>query len=241
MPGELVALPGSAMDNFIASIARLAPAGPVVIGGLAVMCRVGGEHRPTLDVDSAFDNDTQIPTSQMLIDQGIAVPGGASQRVLIGSAVIDVVDTFAIDAADLPDDDPKGRLFVCAHRYAFETATAVTFVGDIETAMVGVATVDALIAMKAHALRYASTQRRMVKRSSDLYDLFLLTLAAGSTAVLENAPWDLRDQCRSALAADLQDIEAAAAVLRRSAVPAINNVDADTLTSVVADLLERLG
>lgn|GEM_PF-2101867 len=86
--------------------------------------------------------------------------------------------------------------------------------------MVGVATVDALIAMKAHALRYASTQRRMVKRSSDLYDLFLLTLAAGSTAVLENAPWDLRDQCRSALAADLEDIEAAAAVLRRSAVPA---------------------
>jgi hypothetical protein len=89
--------------------------------------------------------------------------------VLVGDAVIDVIDTFAIDAADLPDDDPKGRLFVCAHRYAFETATAVTFVGDTETATVRVATVDALIATKTHALRYASTQRRMVKRSSDLF------------------------------------------------------------------------
>jgi len=241
MSGDVVALRGSAMDAFIASIARLAPSGPVVIGGLAVMCRVGGEHRPTLDVDGAFDNDTDIPTTQLLVDQGIAVPGDAGQRVMVGSAVIDVIDTFAIDAADLPDDDPKSRLFVCAHRYAFETATAVTFVGDTETATVRVATVDALISMKTHALRYASTQRRMVKRSSDLFDLFLLALTTRAATVLDNAPWDLRGQCRSALAADLEDIEAAAAVLRRSPVPAINSVDADTLTSVVADLLDRLG
>ena len=40
---------------------------------------------------------------------------------------------------------------------------------------------------------------------------------------------------------DRGDIEAAAAVLRRSPVPAINSVDADTLTSVVADLLDRVG
>jgi len=68
MSGELVALPGSAMDTFIASIARPAPDGPVVIGGLAVMCRVGGDHRPTLDVDSAFDNDTQTPTTEPVKD-----------------------------------------------------------------------------------------------------------------------------------------------------------------------------
>jgi len=227
------------MDEFITSIARLAPTGPVVIGGLAVMCRVGGEHRPTLDVDSAFDNDTDIPTTQLLIDQGIAVAGDAAQRILVGAAVIDVIDTFAIDAADLPDD-PKGRLFVCAHRYAFEAATPVTFAGDTQTATVGVATVDALIAMKAHALRYASPPRRMIKRSSDLYDLLLLALTTGTANVLENAPWDVRGQCRSALAADLEDIEAAAAVLRRSPVPAINTVDADILATVVADLLERL-
>jgi hypothetical protein len=53
MSGETVRLPGPAMDQFIGSLATLVPTGPVVIGGLAVMCRIGGEHRPTLDVDGA--------------------------------------------------------------------------------------------------------------------------------------------------------------------------------------------
>lgn len=57
-----VLLPGEAMDTLIGSIARLAPARPVIIGGLAVMSRVGGEHRPTLDIDSAFNNETDTPT-----------------------------------------------------------------------------------------------------------------------------------------------------------------------------------
>ncbi len=38
----LVLLPGGVMDAFIGSINQLAPADPVIIGGLAVMCRVGG-------------------------------------------------------------------------------------------------------------------------------------------------------------------------------------------------------
>lgn len=57
-----VLLPGQVMDAFISSIAQLLPAGPVIIGGLAVMSRVGGEHRPTLDIDSAFNNDTDTTT-----------------------------------------------------------------------------------------------------------------------------------------------------------------------------------
>lgn len=40
-----VLLPGEAMDTLIGSIARLAPARPVIIGGLAVMSRVGGRTR----------------------------------------------------------------------------------------------------------------------------------------------------------------------------------------------------
>ena len=67
-----VLLPGAAMDAFISSIAQLAPAGPVIIGGLAVMSRVGGEHRPTLDIDSAFNNETDTPTTTVLVAEGIA-------------------------------------------------------------------------------------------------------------------------------------------------------------------------
>lgn len=45
------------MNSFIRSIEQLLPAEPVIIGGLAVMSRVGGEHRPTLDIDSVFNNE----------------------------------------------------------------------------------------------------------------------------------------------------------------------------------------
>ncbi|MEI2638727.1 MAG: hypothetical protein V9F03_06995 [Microthrixaceae bacterium] len=55
MSGTEVRLTGSAMDAFIAALARLADSEPVVVGGLAVMCRLGTEHRVTLDVDSTFD------------------------------------------------------------------------------------------------------------------------------------------------------------------------------------------
>ncbi len=54
----LVLLPGGVMDAFIGSINQLVPAAPVIIGGLAAMCRVGGEHRPTLDIDSEFNEET---------------------------------------------------------------------------------------------------------------------------------------------------------------------------------------
>jgi len=55
------------MDRFIGSIAQLATAEPVIIGGLAVMSRVGGEHRPTTDIDSAFNNESDIPTTALLV------------------------------------------------------------------------------------------------------------------------------------------------------------------------------
>ncbi len=237
-PVPPVRLPGTAMDAFIGSMARLAPAGPVIIGGLAVMSRVGGEHRPTLDIDSAFDNRTDTPTTTVLVADGIATDGGATQRVRIGDALVDVIDTFPIEPDDLPDD-PKDRLFVSAHRFAYETATPVAFVGDTKRVNVRVATIEALIAMKAHALRFARPERRRVKRASDLYDVVRLA-TAGTEDLLVGAPWDLRNQVLAALAADLADLPAAAAVLQGSAVQAIRDVPPDLLELVVGRLLARL-
>jgi hypothetical protein len=233
-----VLLPGEAMDAFIGSMARLAVADPVIIGGLAVMCRVGGEHRPTLDIDSAFNNETDVPTTALLVASGIATDEAAIQRVRIDDALVDIIDTFPIDADDLPDE-PKDRLFVCAHRYAYETATRVAFVGDTNRASVRVASVEALIAMKAQALRFGRPDRRRRKRASDLYDVIRLT-TAGTGGLLVGAPWDLRAQVRSALAEDLADLPAASAVLQGSAVQAIRAVSADLLDLVVELLLTRL-
>ncbi len=233
-----VLFPGEAMDAFIHSIARLAPAGPVIIGGLAVMSRVGGEHRPTLDIDSAFNNETETPTTAVLVAGGIATDGGAIRRVRIDDALVDVIDTFPIEPDDLPDE-PKDRLFVCAHRYAYETATSVAFVGDTNQVTVRVATVEGLIAMKAHALRFGRPERRRRKRASDLYDVVRLTTSS-TEELLVGAPWDLRSQVRTALAEDLADLPAAAAVLQGSPVQAIRDISPDLLELVVRTLLSRL-
>lgn len=238
-PGRTrVLLPGKAMDAFIASIDRLVSADPVIIGGLAVMSRVGGEHRPTLDIDSAFNNETDTPTTVLLVAEGIATEDEAIQRVRVDDALVDVIDTFPIDPEVLPDD-PAQRLFVCAHRHAYETAAPVTFVGTQNRATVRVSTVDALIAMKAHALRFGRPQRRSTKRASDLYDVVRLT-TSGTGAILSDAPWDLQAQVRTALAEDLADVPAAAAVLQGSPVSAINDIDVDLLGLVVTTLLDRL-
>lgn len=237
-PGPPVLLPGEAMDAFIGSIARLAPAGPVIIGGLAVMSRVGGEHRPTLDIDSAFNNETDTPTTTILVAEGIATDDAAIQRVRIRDALVDVIDTFPIEPDDLPDD-PKDRLFVCAHRYAYETATPVAFVGDTNRVTVPVATVEGLIATKAHALRFGRPERRRRKRASDLFDVVRLTTSS-TEELLVGAPWDLRSQVRAALADDLADLPAAAAVLQGSAVQPIRDISPDLLELVVGTLLSRL-
>lgn len=238
-PGPpLVLLPGEAMDAFIGSISQLAPAGPVIIGGLAVMSRVGGEHRPTSDIDSAFNNETDTPTTTVLVADGIATDDDAIQRVRIDDALVDVIDTFPIEAADLPDD-PAQRLFVCAHRFAYETATPVTFVGSTNRATVNVATVEALISMKAHALRFGRPNRRATKRASDLYDVVRLT-TAGTDELLAGARWDLRAQVRSAISEDLADLPAASAVLAGSPVQAIKDISPELLELVVGLLLVRL-
>lgn len=236
--GPLVPLPGPSMDLFIGSINRLRPMGPVIIGGLAVMSRVGGEHRPTLDIDSAFNNESEIPTTALLVASGVAEDEPEVQRVSIDDAFVDVIDTFPILAADLPDE-PGDRLFVCAHRYAYETATPVTFVGDTNRTTVRVATIAGLISMKAHALRFGRPDRRATKRTSDLYDIVLLS-TAGNDDLLTDSPWELRAQVRAALADDLADVPAAAAVLAGSSVPAINEVTLDLLELVVERLLGRL-
>lgn len=130
-------------------------------------------------------------------------------------------------------------MFVCSHRFAYETATPVAFVGDTSQVTVRVATVEALIAMKAHALRFGRPERRRRKRASDLYDVVRLT-TEGTADLLVGSPWDLRAQVRTALVDDLADLPAAAAVLRGSAVQAIREVSPELLELVVGVLLSRL-
>lgn len=61
-PGDphVVALEGAAGD-LLAAIMRLEGYDFALVGGLAVMVRLGGAHRVTNDLDGVFDNPTRTP------------------------------------------------------------------------------------------------------------------------------------------------------------------------------------
>lgn len=238
MSGTEVRLEGPQLDAFIGALARLVDVNPVIVGGLAVMSRLGTSHRVTLDVDSTFDRPHDPPTTTLLVASGIALPDDAIQRVIVDGTKVDVIDTFAIDESELPDDQ-KDRLFVCAHRYAWETGEPVHFIGDTAEATPRVATLDALIGMKSHALRFATKGRRATKRSSDLYDLLLMSRNPAGR-VLADAPWGLAGQVHEALAEDLANLDELAATLRRSGAPGSDRFTADTTGVIVARLRSRL-
>ena len=174
----------------------------------------------------------------MLVAKGIAIAGDSVQRVVVDGTVIDVIDTFDINAVDLPED-LADRLFVCAHRFAWETGEPVTFVGDSVRATLPVATVDTLVAMKAHALRFGSRDRRRRKRGSDLSDLLLLSISS-QRQLLVSAPWDLATQVRESLSIDLQDHRAIAATLRLSGTPELRSLDSETVGQLIENLLAQL-
>lgn len=227
-----------------AAVATLADWDFCMVGGLAVMVRVGGEHRATTDLDAVFDNDTETPTTASLVRAGIAVDAAAIQRVTVGGVNLDVIDTFALpDDPDALPDSPKDRLFVTAHRWAYETATACRLSSNGTRFEARVASAAALVATKVHALRWATANRRTTKRSSDLYDLYRLAdlPSASVAAPLRRAPWDLARQVADALSEDLTDLGQAAALLRSSPSPNIAGVDPDDFGDVIGSLIDAIG
>jgi len=232
--------PASAMA---AAVATLADWDFCMVGGLAVMVRVGGEHRATTDLDVVFDNETDTPTTASLVRAGVAVDAAGVQRVTVGGVSLDVIDTFALpDDLDALPESPKDRLFVTAHRWAYETATTCRLISNQTRFEARVASAAALVTTKAHALRWATANRRATKRSSDLYDLYRLAdvLPASVVEPLRGAPWNLARQVADALSEDLADLGQAAALLRSSPSPNIAAVEPNDFGDVVGDLIEAL-
>ncbi len=242
-PGEneVVSLSGPAGD-LLAAVAQLEGYDFALVGGLAVMVRLGGAHRVTRDLDSVFDNPDE-DTAASLVTAGVAAPTDDGNGVFLDGMKLDVIDTQPLPAAvEEVVADPAGRLFVCAHRYAYEAATPLIIGAADTTATIRVATPAALIACKAHALRYARAQRRATKRPGDLFDLYRLALDHHDRLIEEiaDAPWRLRAQVAAALNEDLGDMEQAAAALRSSPVAELAAVDANDITDVLTDLLASL-
>ena len=159
-----------------------------LIGGLAVMCRVGTPHRATVDLDAVARGLADVHAA--LARLAVSSTGGGQYR-FAGDMDLDVIDVAATSAEDLvaeleasggPLDDLE--LNVVAHAYAHDAATPLDIVAvDDETGAVLaraerrlVASAEGIVAMKVTTvpLRAAS---RAEKKASDLYDVGRLLVA----------------------------------------------------------------
>lgn len=102
----------------------------------------------------------------------VEVLAAARQPLMIDHVKVDLIATSPITEEDLDGLDDRNRLFVAAHRWAFEDgqlARLTTATSEPLTATV--ATTAGLIATKSHAIGYPTNRRRATKHASDLLDL----------------------------------------------------------------------
>jgi hypothetical protein len=152
---------------------------PVVVGGLAVMCRLAVPYRATTDLDIVDRLRGEAPQLQVLRAARGAEPAEPAAVLLptaYGQVKVDVLEVRQVEI-DQPSDDPGDRLHASAHAWASDTATNVTI--EIVTSASGsvevttpVAEPGPLIAMKLQAIMNRAT----AKQGTDLQDIARLTL-----------------------------------------------------------------
>ncbi len=171
---------GGTTDRAVKVLASL-PAELRLIGGLAVMCRVGTPHRATVDLDAI---------TRGLFEQHAAIAGlamtssGGGQYRFDGDLDLDVIDVAMSSAHELADqlcaagDITDLELNVVAHTWAHDGAEPLDIVVVDESSGVPVseaparlvATAAGLVAMKVCTVPLRASNRAE-KRASDLYDI----------------------------------------------------------------------
>lgn len=164
-----------------------------LIGGLAVMCRVGTPHRTTVDIDALARG---LDRYHEAISRLALTSVGGGQYTFAGDLDLDVIDVAGVGADDLVTDllaagDPGAELSdlelnVVAHTWAHDHATALDLAaadedsGEILARANDrlVATSLGLVAMKATTVSLRASSKPE-KRASDLYDLGRLLVDGG--------------------------------------------------------------
>ena len=156
-----------------------------LIGGLAVMCRVGTPHRATVDLDAVTRDLTDV--HPRLARLALTASGGGQYR-FAGELDLDVIDVAPAPTGDLlaelGDDLTDLECNVVAHTWAHDTAAPIDIVAvddatgerlaEAHDRMV--ATAAGILAMKATTVPLRASSRPE-KRASDLYDLGRLLVA----------------------------------------------------------------
>jgi hypothetical protein len=163
-----------------------------LIGGLAVMCRVGTPHRATVDLDAVARNLPQYHSEIARI--ALTATGGGQYR-FEGNLDLDVIDVAASSAdelaVELSDDGVLSdlELNVVAHSWAHDSATPLDIVAidDESGAILAradnrlVASSAGIVAMKASTVGLRASSKPE-KRASDLYDLGRVLVDGGLRA-----------------------------------------------------------
>ncbi|MCF6387044.1 nucleotidyl transferase AbiEii/AbiGii toxin family protein [Mycobacterium sp. MBM] len=215
----VVNLAGTAMERLVHAIPRIEAqtSRPVVlIGGLAVVCRLGRPHRATADLDTVDRRrDDERSQLELLLDAGATPrgPAGALLDTLAGVVEVDVLGVTDAAIRELPDD-ATGRLHVMAHNWAAATASPMSLqTPGFAPITVRVAEPGPLIAMKLQSLM----DRGAAKEASDLLDIVRLALdpIAGAAARQQLSAADLQLRADCLLHVELWLITHAKRSLRR--------------------------
>jgi hypothetical protein len=137
-----------------ALVSSVSPEHFALIGGLAVMARLGHAHRGTQDIDTAVDHEGTIPSHlDVVVDPAASNEKRlASRPVKVDSIEVGGTPALDMDPEDLPEEEFH-RAFVLSHRWAFDTASELTLrcvprQGPDAIVTCRVATPAALVAMK---------------------------------------------------------------------------------------------
>ncbi len=219
MSGEILFIdgPGGSASRLVRALGTLAAEVPssefALIGGLAVMTRLGRVHRATDDLDAAAQSVDGGPSRLSILVGG--GESGQGRRSVEGVKVdcIDVGSTPAVDLdpEELPDDE-FDRAFLLAHRWALDSAqeASLTVVSEqrvpLTTATCRVATPAALVAMKLQSAPRRRAQRAH-KGPNDYGDLFALLVQPEAfddiVSDLPNAPQGLGRWCHERIEIEL--------------------------------------
>jgi hypothetical protein len=152
----------------------------IVVGGLAVLCRLGIAYRATSDLDTVHRRGAGDPPQlQVLLASGAeqSGPAGAIVPTPAGMVHIDIIEVTDSELDQLPDD-PTDRLAVLSHDWAASSAASVRIRAlgpsavTVAEAVVRVAGPGPLIAMKLQSVM----NRLVEKERTDLLDIIRLTL-----------------------------------------------------------------
>jgi len=174
----IVDLVGTSMSGLVQAIPVIAARTGkevIVIGGLAVVCRLNRPYRATSDLDTVNRRSNAEPAQlELLVSSGAERSGisGVLVPTAGGDVQVDVLEVTDAELAELPED-PTDRLHVLSHAWAAATCTPIIIrtVGAPDLRVL-VAEAGPLVAMKLQSIM----NRGSAKEGTDLLDIIRLTL-----------------------------------------------------------------